>query len=193
MHEASAVLEPEPLPDGRGPEDVRRFDDERITRAYPPKGPASIQTADGWKSVREPPSPGARRFGFWGETPSKAGAAALAAAEAAADPLAVPATPPPDGPPPPPSAVVDDNPSRPKLDILSIKSVFWRRAATVAVAAMAVVLLFFVAAAAICLTIRDAVGEGARTFWDGLRYEWRGFARSCRLFWESVKLGWRGK
>jgi hypothetical protein len=180
------------LPGGWGPEDVRRFDDHKLTRAYPPQGVASIKTADGFKEVRPMPT----GMLLWGQ-PSEAARAAyqafvdnVAASKAAAaaeflerrPDLGLS------------RRVVDDNPA-PDGYLFKIKSLALRRAATVGVTACASVALLalvvvggFISAAA--ALVRTA-GDFAENWMWAFGRQGDLICHSARVVAECFKAGWK--
>lgn len=176
------------LPGGWGPEDVRRFDDHRLTRAYPPHSPASIMTTDGFKTQRAMPT---GPFGLWGERPSPEARAAYDAKIAAtvADDLlreeaqrqaSAEA-----------GRVVDDNPVRDGL-LYRIKSPRLRAAASVVIAGVITLALL----AMIPVFLAAVVFAGLRGLCEGLW--WRAVdagadvAAVLKATWSGAARVWRG-
>lgn len=190
--EALRALEAEAdLPGGWGPEDVRRFDDHRIMRAYPPHAPASIMTTDGFKTVRPMPR-GA--FDLWVEKMSEEARQAYnahAIATVVSDLLT-------EGTPCQPFAasgrVVDDNPVRDGR-LFQIKSLALRRAATVVMTVCAMVWVGFLCVVALSLALVAGLVRGlddlGQSVGAAVGCEVRNIRRSARVIVEAHKLGWR--
>lgn len=191
--EGLAALEAESdLLGGWGPEDVRRFDDHKLTRAYPPHGAAMIKTADGFKEVRPMPT----GMLLWGQ-PSEAARAAyqafvdnVAASKAAAaaeflerrPDLGLS------------RRVVDDNPA-PEGLLFKIKSLALRRAATVGVvvvgAALVLVLIPVGLVVAIAAGVVRGIDDLSQSVGDAVGREIGNIRRSGRALANALKMGWR--
>lgn len=190
--EALRALEAEAdLPGGWGPEDVRRFDDHRIMRAYPPHAPASIMTTDGFKTVRPMPRGG---FDLWGEKMSEEARQAYnahAIATVVTDLLT-------EGTPCQPFAasgrVVDDNPA-PDGHLFKIKPLALRRAATVLMTVCASVWLLVLIVIGVLSILAGGVVRGCieagHGVADAFRHLRKLVRKSHRSIVEAHKLGWR--
>lgn len=197
-HMPSAGLEPEDvaameaesdLPGGWGPEDVRRFDDHKLTRAYPPHSPASIMTTDGFKTARTMPT---GPFGLWGEKPSPEARAAYDAKIAAIVVGDLLTEDPPHTDCADPGGVVDDNPARIGL-LYRIKSPGLRAAAALGVALMLSLCLVVY----LPLMLLAIIGAGLAGLWDGLSYRavesGRSVAEVARAIWTGAARVWSGR
>lgn len=175
MDPADEPLEPgwgADLPDGRGPESVRRFDDHHVLPGYPPPSMFSISRGDGfWEHVRKRPI------------------ADTTATAPADDAMRIP--PPPEAPA---SGRVGESDPPPREGIFRLPP-FWRKPATLVLVPVTIIVLILACVLLLIAAVLEGVRAGWREFWDSAaeRFDLRDVGRTGRLVWRAFLLAWRGE